>query len=160
MARSCIDFDPPVPASQSKLVRTPAYDDRVMLFGNVLREELRRRQTRNRRYSLRAFARDLGLHHSTLSRLMRGTQRAARPTIAALATKLRLAAETIREGERGEVDRAILRAIGRRAFRPDCRWIAAVTGLSLDTVNASLHRLLRDRALRMDSHDRWTIVCR
>ena len=31
-------------------------------------------------------------------------------------------------------------------------------GLSLDTVNTSLHRLLRDRALRMESATRWTIV--
>ena len=131
-----------------------------MVFRNVLREELDRRQTRNRRYSLRAFARDLGLHHATLSRLMRGTQRATVPTIAAVASKLRLAAEAVRDSERTEIDSAVLAAVARRGFKPDCRWIASVTGLSLDTVNGSLHRLLRDRALRMDSHDRWTIVSR
>jgi IS30 family transposase len=129
-----------------------------MLFGNALRHELRRRQSRNRRYSLRAFARDLGVHHSTLSRVMRGTQRAALPTIAAVAAKLRLAAEAVRDTERSEMDSAVLEAVARRNFKPDSRWIASVTGLSLDTVNAALHRLLRDRALRMDSRDRWTIV--
>jgi len=128
-----------------------------MVFGNVLRDELRRRQSRNRRYSLRAFARDMGVHHSTLSRVMRGTQRIAVRTIGAIAAKLRLAADTVRASERSEVDAAVIAAIARRGFRPDCRWIAAVTGIPLDEVNASLHRLLRDRALRMDSRDRWTI---
>jgi transcriptional regulator with XRE-family HTH domain len=129
-----------------------------MLFGNVLRNELRRRQSRNRRYSLRAFARDLGLHHSTLSRVMRGRQRAASQTIAAVASKLRLAADEIRDSERSEIDCAVLGAVARRGFKPDSRWIASVTGLSLDTVNGALHRLLRDRLLRMDSKDRWTVV--
>lgn len=91
---------------------------------------------------------------------MRGAQRAASPTINAVAAKLRLAAETVRDSERSEIEAAVLAAVARRGFRPDCRWIASVTGLSLDTVNEALHRLLRNRMLRMESHDRWTIVSR
>jgi len=46
-----------------------------MSFPEVLASELARRRAKNRRYSLRAFARDLGLHHTSLSRILRGGQR-------------------------------------------------------------------------------------
>jgi len=147
-----------VSSRPAKLVRTPAVSSGAMLFSNILRDELERRKSRNHRYSVRAFARHLGVHHSTLSRVMRGTQRLAAPTIGVIAARLRLAADTVRDSERSEVDQAVLAAVARRGFRPDCRWISAVTGIPIDDVNASLHRLLRDRELRMDAHDRWTIV--
>ena len=130
----------------------------TMPVRELLRDELRRRQTRNRRYSLRAFARDVGVHHSTLSRVLRGRQRVTAATLMTVAVRLRLAPEVVRESERDEADAAVRACVSRREFRPDARWIATVTGLSLDAVHAALHRLLRDRVLRMDAHDRWTIT--
>ena len=130
----------------------------AMPVRDLLREELRKRQTRNRRYSLRAFARDVGVHHSTLSRVLRGRQRVTTATLMTVAMRLRLEPEVVRASERDEADAAVRDALQRRECRPDARWIATVTSLSLDAVHAALHRLLRDRVLRMDAHDRWTIT--
>lgn len=41
-------------------------------YRRMLGTELERRQSRNPRYSLRAFARDIGLHASDLSKILRG----------------------------------------------------------------------------------------
>lgn len=41
-------------------------------YRQMLGSELERRQSRNPRYSLRAFARDIGLHASDLSKILRG----------------------------------------------------------------------------------------
>jgi len=48
-------------------------------------------------------------------------------------------------------------AIGRPTFRPDSRWLATISGLSLDRVNIALQTLLRCRQLRMDAGDRWSL---
>src|SRR3954469_1088041 len=55
------DFAECVAVGRVKLVRTPPAYHPAMLLSVVLRDELRRRQARNRRYSLRAFARDVGV---------------------------------------------------------------------------------------------------
>src|SRR5436305_268850 len=61
-----------------------------MGFAAFLDHELKRRQRRNRRYSLRAFARDLGCDHSTLSQWMRGRRALTPDSIAQLARAMRL----------------------------------------------------------------------
>ena len=132
-------------------MRTPYHPD--VLLRKLLREELGRRQNRNRRYSLRAFARDLRVHHSTLSRVMRGKQRVTAATLAGVAARLGLQMDLIKLSES---DSAVLTSVQRDGFRPDSRWIAMVTGLSVDTVNEALHRLLRTGKLRMESRDTWT----
>lgn len=43
-------------------------------FRLFLQEEFERRCKRNPRYSLRAFAQSLSLHHGTLSQVLRGTR--------------------------------------------------------------------------------------
>jgi transcriptional regulator with XRE-family HTH domain len=123
-----------------------------VLLRKLLRDELARRKSRNKRYSLRAFARDLRVHHSTLSRVMRGHQRVTASTLATVATRLGLQMDVI---QLSESDGKVLSAVGRDGFRPDSRWIATVTGLSVDLVNAALHRLLRTGKLRMESKDKW-----
>lgn len=119
-----------------------------------LRDELARRRARNRRYSLRAFARDLAMHHATLSRILRG-QRITKSTLAKLSARVTIPdpSTTLR----AEAEDAVLAAIGRRAFRPDSRWIATRTGVPVDDVNAALHRLLRDGRLELVSRDRWLV---
>src|SRR3954447_4692041 len=47
---------------------------RGMGASDFLRRELGRRQDRNSRYSLRAFARDLACDHATLSQWLRGAR--------------------------------------------------------------------------------------
>jgi hypothetical protein len=52
---------------------------------------------------------------------------------------------------------AVVDAIGRPSFRPDCRWLASVAGISVDSVNIALQELLRTGSLRMTSRERWEL---
>jgi hypothetical protein len=47
-----------------------------------------------------------------------------------------------------------LRSVQSPRFRPECRWVAVNTGLSVDTVNIAIHRLLRAGELAME-FSRW-----
>jgi hypothetical protein len=129
-----------------------------MLLRTLLREELSRRRERNRRYSLRAFARDLSVHHATLSRVMRGRQRMTGLSVDAMAEKLRLDRRMILASALADADAAVLEAVSRARFRPDSRWLATQTGLPVDEVNGALLRLLRGRMLRMDSPGAWVVT--
>jgi uncharacterized protein (TIGR02147 family) len=167
-------------------MKTNQLDDVVptVSFRQFLQEELARRCARNRQYSLRAFAKFLGIDHSTLSQLIRGKRRLTERNVRRYGMRLGLDEESIaafvrresREGNLedavlGEVRRlasdtaslvadwehyAILELIRLREFRPDSRWVARVLGLSVDEVNVALQRLLRLNLLTMDSPDRWT----
>jgi transcriptional regulator with XRE-family HTH domain len=127
-----------------------------MVMRRILHEEFLRRRRRNPRYSLRAFARDLGVHHSTLSRILRGQQRPRTTGLTRFASRLRLDANLERASRDAESDAAVLATLARRGFRPDTRWIATVAGLTIDAVNLALFRLLRDGSLIMSSDRRWT----
>jgi transcriptional regulator with XRE-family HTH domain len=59
-------------------------------FRSYLEEELARRAGRNPRYSLRAFARHLGVDHSTLSQWLRGRRTISSRAIERLGARLRL----------------------------------------------------------------------
>ena len=52
---------------------------------------------------------------------------------------------------------ALLHAVDRADFRPDLRWIAAVTGVGVDRLQQALPSLLRSGELRMESRDRWVV---
>jgi hypothetical protein len=51
----------------------------------------------------------------------------------------------------------ILSAAQSADFRADCRWIAMKTGIDLDDVNRTLHLLIRERRLAMDTTTTWTV---
>lgn len=107
---------------------------------------------------MRAFARCLGIHHATLSRLL-GTERPVQAsTIRALGPRLQLAPATIASLIAEEDAQLVIRAIGRPAFRADSRWLAAQSGISVDRINIALHRLIHQRQLRMESPDRWSVI--
>ena len=128
-----------------------------MNFAEAIGEELRRRQRTNPRYSLRALARDLGISHSTLSRLSRGVGHVSPPTLTRVARRLRwtqsLAAQV---AVHDAVDR-VVSSIGRRTFVADARWIASHTNLPLDAVQLALHEGLRWRRFSMISPQRWQV---
>ncbi len=124
----------------------------------ILSAELAKRRKRNPRYSLRAFARDLGSDHATLSQLIRG-RRVLSPRMAKkFGAKLHLRAVDISEACEQHNAEAILRLAGAPGFRPNSRWIATRTGLSLDGVNTALARLLHQRQLVMETASRWTFL--
>lgn len=121
----------------------------------LLRERLALLQARNPRYSLRAFARDLHMHHGTLSQILRGRRHLSSRHIRALGERLRLDANVIVSCCQHEIDATILSLLRRPDPKQDSRWIASRTGIPLDEVNAALHRLLRTGALQMVATDHW-----
>lgn len=122
---------------------------------HTLAAELAQRQQRNRRYSLRAFARDLGTDHASLSQVLRG-RRTLSPRLARqFGARLHLAEADILDAcEQHNAD-AILRMARTKIFQSDSRWIATRTGLPLDAVNAALTRLLHERRLVMRGARDW-----
>lgn len=136
----------------------------------ALNRELRRRRSANPRYSLRAFARDLEVHHATLSLILRGRRTPSPATAARLARHVGLEPDSL-DAVRDAFERiaadpaaplldwrhfAILQLVHHPDFQPDSRWIAAAFGSTVDFVNLAIQRLLRMGLLTMDRHDRWS----
>ena len=128
-----------------------------MRFREVVAVEFARRRQHNQRYSLRAFARALGVHHATLSRLLNGRQPVQARTVQSLGPKLRLSAPEVAAIVALEDAAAVVSGIGRPSFRPDSRWLASVAGISVDRVNIAIESLLRGGRLRMPSPTRWQL---
>jgi transcriptional regulator with XRE-family HTH domain len=124
-------------------------------FRHVLQGEFDRRCAANTRYSLRAFARSLGVDHSTLSQILRGKRRITARNVRALGRRMRLGSADIAELCAAEHEAAVLAAIERPGFRADSRWVSAVAGIPLDEVNVALQRLLRKRMMTMSGRNVW-----
>ena len=151
-------------------------------FRDFLQRQLARRCADNPQYSLRAYAKSLGVDHSTLSQVLRGKRRLTKETILALASKAGLSDDDVdgfvayetRVGSGHGWERhdrqlreeameiisqwhhfAILELIQLECFRPDCRWIARVLDITVDEVNMAVTRLLHVGLLRMVDSETW-----
>ena len=122
----------------------------------MLKTEFVQRRGRNPHYSLRAFARDLGTDHSSLSQILRSRRRLSPQTIRRFGGRLRLPPQVITEACVQQNAQAILLLVRAPLFRTHSRWIATRTGIPLDAVNTALHWLLSDGKLRMKSANSWT----
>ena len=100
----------------------------------------------------------MGLHHSTISRLLRGDRPVSSQTVHAVGARIGFSSMETAAFAAREDEVAVGLAIDRPAFRPDCRWLASVTGISVDRVNISIHTLLRSGRLRMLSRRQWVTV--
>ena len=125
------------------------------MLRRVLQSEFDRRRAVNVRYSLRGFARSIGVDHASLSQILRGRRRLTARSVHALGRRLHLPPGDIAEYAALEHEAAVLDAIGRPGFRPSSRWLASITGIPIDAVNITLQRLLRKRLLIMVSRDGW-----
>jgi transcriptional regulator with XRE-family HTH domain len=140
-----------------------------------------RRLSSNPQYSLRSFALQLGINHSTLSQLLRGKRALTPRMIKNLGERLGLRPEEIEAfiaRERQAADtvvsreirwltmetvallsdgshRAILEMTSMEGFVPDTRWIARALDLTVDEVNLALSRLTRLGLLEMATANRW-----
>src|SRR3954469_100018 len=122
-----------------------------------LQREFQRRTGRNRRYSLRAFARDLDCNHSTLSQWMRGIRPMTPESIDQLCHRLGIAGmDRRRICELTDTDLLVLEAARTPAARTSPA-LAEALGIGVDQVNLSLTRLMRLRVLRMQGQE-WHIV--
>ena len=129
-----------------------------MRFRELLAAELARRQRQNPRYSIRGFARLLGISHSTISRLLKSVRPVPKRTINALGPRLGLSAGRISAIVADEDAAALIHCIQRTTFRPDSRWLASAAGISIDRVNVALQLLIRTRRLQLASATRWLIT--
>lgn len=149
-------------------------------FRLLLQSELARRCSRNRQYSLRSFAHQLGVDPSTLSQWLRHRRPLTSRVIETIGQQLGLSPDRIRayidyEMRCPPVEAphtnqltpetlaalehshalAVLELIHLEAFTPDSRWIAARLDISADDVNLALHRLVSLGLLRMHSKSVW-----
>jgi plasmid maintenance system antidote protein VapI len=123
-----------------------------------LRREMGRRRERNSRYSIRAFARDLDVDHSSLSQILRGRRRCGLLLAAQIGRKLGLTGAALIShvaGRAARLSQRILFLVSLPEFRPDSRWIADVLGASVDDVNLAVAALAREGRLLMDSPTSW-----
>lgn len=124
----------------------------------MLHSEFLRRRQGNPRYSLRAFARFLGTDHSTLSQIFRNRRNLSPEKVRLFGTRLRIDLAIIADACAQQDAEAIMRLARTPAFCTHSRWIATRTGIPLDAVNATLHRLLNRRNLVMKSANHWKIT--
>jgi transcriptional regulator with XRE-family HTH domain len=125
-----------------------------MTFRELLAAELRRRCRKNRRYSLRAFGRALGVDHSTLSQVMRGGRRLTPRSVLRIAPRLGIPQH---EAEVFATEAKLFQAVSRRTFRPRSTELARRLAISVDEANVLLQRMLRTRQLRMTDRG-WEIA--
>ena len=119
-----------------------------------LRHELSLRQARNPAYSLRAFGRDLGCDHATVSQWIRGQRPVSPQAFERVCARLGLgSAEAQLVAAFDPIDLDIMAAT-RGLPAPTAAKVAHDAGTSIDQVNISLSRLLRLGLLRMHG-DRW-----
>lgn len=149
-------------------------------FRDHLAEELALRETKNRRYSLRAFARDLGADYSHLSKVLLGKRSLTAKTIHRWGVRLQLPADRIQRFavradslKKGtldpyvpiELDRfrlmsswyclAIMEIIHLDDFVPSTAWIARKLGIRTDQADEAVQRLQRLGLLKIDARGRW-----
>lgn len=151
---------------------------------SLLRERLSAAMRRNPRFSLRSFAKQLGIDHSTLSQVLRSKRRLSTRALRAVGKRMGLSEETIRSyaksfRQRSSANRppenlhsyhfdldtfqflsvwyhyAILELIQVQGFKTDSRWIAKTLGIAVEDVNIALQRLLRLGLLEMLGRDHW-----
>lgn len=152
-------------------------------FRALVQTHFEGRRRRNPKYSLRAFARDLGLDHATLSQIIRGRRGLTNAAITRIGERLGLSGEVIehylapeRNGARKPARAveplhhlsldafqvisdwhhfALLELLRVDGFRPDSRWIARALGITVDEVNIAISRLTRLGLLEMRDHGEW-----
>jgi DNA-binding IclR family transcriptional regulator len=128
----------------------------------LLQVRFAERRARNRRYSLRAFARDLALSHGALSQLMHRRRPTSSAVIRSVGPRLGLEAariEALVGDEHERKLRASLRGcLGTPRFEPSVRRLAARTGLPMDAVCIALQRLLVNGSLTMSARTTWVLA--
>jgi len=87
-----------------------------------------------------------------------GTRPVPARTVAAIGRRLGLAPARVAQMIAAEDAAAVVHGVTRPSFRPDCRWLARVTGVPLDRINIALHALIRDGRLRMVSARKWSVT--
>ncbi|MFL5815909.1 MAG: TIGR02147 family protein [Bdellovibrionia bacterium] len=148
-------------------------------FVDLLEDEFARRSKRNPSYSLRAFAKSLGVHHYTLSRILKERRPLTLKMIQKLVSKLKMEPETVqqfltqsRERKRKlphfeplELDKyqvihdwyhtAIFELVTVKGFQPTPEWISERLNISQPIAASAIDRLFRVGLLTQDKNGKW-----
>lgn len=149
-------------------------------FRHFLQQELLRRSKANPRYSLRAFARTLGVQSGFLSNLLSGKRRITVTTIRRFGAKLKLNADQVEafEYEKNlDADQsiqfstisvdcfaiisdwyhfAILELMSVKGFQSNAHWVAKKLGLSLAETQTAVDRLIRLGYIKISKNGKWS----
>jgi uncharacterized protein (TIGR02147 family) len=148
-------------------------------FVHYLQNELIRRCRDNTNYSMRSFARQLGVNQSLLSKILRGKK--------AISEKMVLELSKILKVPKGDMMRflsndqaaagfnraqmlrdqfellsdwyhfAILELTHLKHFKPDAKWIATTLGISVLEANMAIDRLVRNGFIKIHLNGKWQI---
>lgn len=147
-------------------------------FSSRLQNELVRRLSENRNYSLRAFAQYLEIHPSSLSRILRNERRVSSKIKARLGKRLGWEPSTVDQFENGNRDEpavlsmnqlrdeeftmisdwyhyAILELVTLKSFEPNHSWISRALGISTAESQAAIARLLKLKLLKETKTGKW-----
>lgn len=169
-----------VPPDKNKLKTKAA---KAPDFRRLLQDELVRRTQKNPGYSLRAFARMLGIQSGFLSKLLLGQRRVTPATVRRIGAKLGLSLQEIEffeQAHRHKFDTAamdfhqiahdhfqiisdwyhfaILELAEVKGFDPSTRWIAKTLGISVAEAQAAVERLVRIGYISIDTKGRWKLL--
>lgn len=145
-------------------------------FRAILRTRLLQHCRKNPRYSLRAFARSLGVEVSALSKILRGKRSVSRSMFRRLKEHLALKPTelvSIRE-DRGDdftpvshedfstiaqwYHYAILEMIQLKKFRHEPQWMAHSLGITVPEVSEALERLHQLGYIKQSPSGRWKLL--
>jgi predicted enzyme related to lactoylglutathione lyase/transcriptional regulator with XRE-family HTH domain len=141
-------------------------------FQETVMTEYARRIRKNRRYSLRAFAKHLGTTHSTLSRILRGKQKPTLKLIDCVSKRLGANPKELQHWRKDISKRLMTRQLSQDLewicmmithllkqsdFSPNTFWVAGKLGIPFDEVNIALSWMCSQGDLQMDGKSwRWT----
>lgn len=146
-------------------------------FRLLLHNEFAKRRSNNRNYSLRAFARSLGIHHGTLSQIINGKRTISETAFNFLTKALTLSpADVDRYRQSLGFERtdkavnltidsfvvisewyhdAILELVQLSNFKPDPKWIAKKLGIKVRQVEDAILRLQRLELIDITPTGEW-----
>lgn len=155
-------------------------------FRSFLQSELVRRTKQNPKYSLRAFARFLGVQSGYLSNVLRGERRVTGQVIQKFGLKLGLSPKELEKFEKGLAGYsspadiqtaeykqmaydhfkvisdwhhfAILELALIKDFNPTAKWISKVLGISLIEAQDAIERLIRLRYIEVKQNGSWLLM--
>lgn len=150
------------------------------VLGSYLHREFEKRRSRNSKYSIRAFAKKLGISAATLSRLLNGKQHPSEELISKIGKNLGLSAkevagfqklsqqsEQIKSNQPFLIDTevflkvtdlyhfALLNLIKLKRFQYDFGWIAKALGVSQFEAKEMWERLRDVGLIKRDADGRW-----
>ncbi len=153
-------------------------------FRLLLQHELIERCRRNPKYSLRAFAKSLGIGPAALSDMLNNKRSITVSTIERLGLALGLNLDEIRSYQNGNADKnsshsgqatldfqqlsldtysiisdwyhyAILELMKTKGFRNNASWISKTLGITKNESNAAVERLVRVGLIKINDEGQW-----